>query len=69
MIESVKAASDIYAPVAGEVIANNQDAIDAPESINADSYANWLFKLAPANAADVAALMDAAAYEAEIAKA
>ena len=69
VIESVKAASDIYAPVAGEVIANNQDAIDAPESINADSYANWLFKLAPANAADVAALMDAAAYEAEIAKA
>ena len=67
--ESVKAASDIYAPVAGEVIANNQDAIDAPESINADSYANWLFKLAPANAADVAALMDAAAYEAEIAQA
>ena len=69
VIESVKAASDIYAPVAGEVIANNQDAIDAPESINADSYANWLFKLKPANAADVAALMDAAAYEAEIAQA
>ena len=69
VIESVKAASDIYAPVAGEVIANNQDAIDAPESINADAYANWLFKLAPANAADVAALMDAAAYEAEIAQA
>ena len=69
VIESVKAASDIYAPVAGEVVANNQDAIDAPESINADSYANWLFKLKPANAADVAALMDAAAYEAEIAQA
>ena len=65
VIESVKAASDIYAPVAGEVVANNQDAIDAPESI----YANWLFKLKPANAADVAALMDAAAYEAEIAQA
>ena len=69
VIESVKAASDIYAPVAGEVIANNQDAIDAPESINADAYANWLFKLKPANAADVAALMDAATYEAEIAQA
>ena len=69
VVESVKAASDIYAPVAGEVIANNQDAIDAPESINADSYANWLFKLKPANTADVAALMDAAAYEAEIAQA
>jgi len=69
VIESVKAASDIYAPVAGEVIANNQDAIDAPESVNADAYSAWLFKLAPANAADVAALMDAAAYEAEIAQA
>jgi len=68
-VESVKAASDIYAPVAGEVIANNQDAIDAPESVNADAYSAWLFKLAPANAADVAALMDAAAYEAEIAQA
>ncbi len=48
---------------------NNQDAIDAPESVNADAYSAWLFKLAPANAADVAALMDAAAYEAEIAQA
>ena len=69
VIESVKAASDIYAPVAGEVVANNQDAIDAPESVNADAYAAWLFKLKPANAADITALMDAAAYEAEIAQA
>ena len=69
VIESVKAASDIYAPVAGEVVANNQDAIDAPESVNADAYSAWLFKLKPANAADITALMDAAAYEAEIAQA
>ena len=69
VVESVKAASDIYAPVAGEVVAANQDAIDAPESINADAYANWLFKLKPADASGVAALMDAAAYEAEIAQA
>ena len=69
MIESVKAASDIYAPVAGEVVAANQDAIDAPESINADAYTNWLFKLKPADAGAVATLMDAAAYEAEIAQA
>ena len=67
IVKLVKQSGDTV--VAGEVIANNQDAIDAPESINADSYANWLFKLAPANAADVAALMDAAAYEAEIAQA
>ena len=69
VIESVKAASDIYAPVAGEVVAANQDAIDAPESINADAYTNWLFKLKPADDGAVAALMDAAAYETEIAQA
>ena len=69
VIESVKAASDIYAPVAGEIIAANQDVADAPESINADAYANWLFKLQPANAADIDALMDAAGYAAEIAQA
>ncbi|MCV2219069.1 glycine cleavage system protein GcvH [Thauera sp. Sel9] len=69
VIESVKAASDIYAPVAGEIIAANQDVADAPESVNADAYANWLFKLEPANAADVDALMDATGYAAEIAQA
>lgn len=69
VIESIKAASDIYAPVAGEIIANNQDAIDAPESVNADAYSTWLFKIKPANAGDVAALMDATAYAAEIAEA
>lgn len=68
VIESVKAASDIYAPVAGEVIAANQDAVDAPESVNTDAYAAWLFKIKPANAADVAGLLDAAGYEAEIAQ-
>jgi glycine cleavage system H protein len=67
VIESVKAASDIYAPIAGEVLASNQEAADAPESVNADAYAAWLFKLQPANAADVAALLDAAGYEALIA--
>ena len=66
VIESVKAASDIYAPVAGEIIASNQDAVDAPEAVNADAYATWLFKLKPANAADVDALLDAAGYEAAI---
>ena len=69
VIESVKAASDIYAPVAGDIIAANQDVADAPESVNADAYANWLFKLQPANAADIDALMDAAGYAAEIAQA
>ena len=66
VIESVKAASDIYAPVAGEIIASNQEAVDAPESVNADAYGTWLFKIKPANAADVDALLDAAGYEAAI---
>ncbi|HJV25743.1 MAG TPA: glycine cleavage system protein GcvH [Aromatoleum sp.] len=69
VIESVKAASDIYAPVAGEVIAANGDAVDAPESVNADAYAAWLFKIRPDNAADVGGLLDAAAYEAATANA
>jgi glycine cleavage system H protein len=63
VVESVKAASDIYAPVAGEIVARNDAAIDAPESVNQDAYAAWLFKLKPANAADLAGLLDAAAYE------
>ena len=66
VIESVKAASDIYAPVAGEIIANNQEAVDVPESVNADAYGAWLLKIKPANAADVSALLDAAGYEAAI---
>lgn len=63
VVESVKAASDIYAPVAGEVIARNDAAVDAPESVNQDAYAAWLFKLKPANPADLDGLLDAAAYE------
>ncbi len=67
VIESVKAASDIYAPVAGEVLASNQDAVDAPDSVNADPYAAWLFKLKPDNPDDLAGLLDAAGYQATIA--
>jgi len=62
VVESVKAASDIYAPVAGEVIAVNDAVVDAPESINADAYSAWLFKIKPSDAAAVDALLDAAAY-------
>ena len=62
VVESVKAASDIYAPVAGEVVARNDAAIDAPESVNQDAYAAWLFKIKPSNAAEIGALLDAAAY-------
>lgn len=62
VVESVKAASDIYAPIAGEVVAVNQAVADAPESVNQDAYAAWLFKIKPDNAADLDALLDAAAY-------
>jgi glycine cleavage system H protein len=64
VIESVKAASDIYAPVSGEVIAVNDAAVDAPDSVNADAYAAWLFKVKPSNTAELDSLLDAAAYTA-----
>ena len=62
VVESVKAASDVYAPIAGEVIAANADVEASPESVNQDAYSAWMFKMKPANAADVAGLLDAAAY-------
>ena len=62
VVESVKAASDIYAPVTGEVIEVNQAVADAPDSINSDAFAAWLFKLKPADADATAGLLDAAAY-------
>jgi len=61
-VESVKAVSDVYAPVAGEVTGANTEVVDAPEKVNADAYAHWLYKLKPATAADVGKLLDAAAY-------
>ena len=63
VVESVKAASDIYAPVAGEIVAANADLANAPEKVNEDAFAAWMFRIKPANAADVEALLDAAAYE------
>jgi glycine cleavage system H protein len=63
VVESVKAAADVYAPISGTVTEVNQAAADAPESVNADAYAAWLFKLKPDNAADVDALLDAAPYQ------
>ena len=62
VVESVKAASDIYAPVAGTVIDVNSSVSDTPESVNSDAYGNWLFRIKPSNAADVGDLMDAAGY-------
>ena len=63
VVESVKAASDIYAPVSGEVIAVNETLSGNPEKINHDAYAAWMFKLKPADASELNALLDAPAYE------
>lgn len=62
VVESVKAASDVYAPIAGEVVAVNDAVTAAPETLNEDAYAAWLFRLKPANADALAAMLDAAAY-------
>lgn len=64
VVESVKAASDIYAPVAGEVVAVNDAVESAPESLNKDPYGNWLFRLKPSNPQDLEGLLDAASYRA-----
>jgi glycine cleavage system H protein len=67
VVESVKAASDVYAPIAGEVLAANADVEASPESINQDPYAAWMFTLKPFNVADLDGLLDAAGYEAHVA--
>ena len=64
VVESVKAASDIYAPIAGEVFAVNDALSDNPELVNADPYANWFFKLKPSAVSDLEQLLDATAYQA-----
>ena len=63
VIESVKTASDIYAPISGEIVAVNGSLDDAPEAINADPYAAWMFRISPANPAELSGLLDAAGYE------
>ena len=62
VVESVKAASDVYAPVAGTITAVNSDLVSSPEAVNQDAYAAWLFKMKPAKAADLDTLLDAATY-------
>lgn len=64
VVESVKAASDVYAPIAGEIIAVNEALVDAPETINEDPYGEgWFFKIKPDNADDYQGLMDADEYQ------
>ncbi|QFU77498.1 glycine cleavage system protein GcvH [Halioglobus maricola] len=66
VVESVKAASDIYAPVAGEVIAVNEQLEDEPETVNADPYNDgWFFKLQPSDTSELEALLSAEDYQAK----
>ncbi len=68
VVESVKAASDVYAPIDGEVLAVNQAAADKPESINADAFSAWLFRLRPPECGDNARLIDAGQYASSVAQ-
>ena len=64
VVESVKAASDVYSPVSGEVVATNDKLSGSPELVNSDPYGEgWLFKLKPSNPAELEQLLDSAAYE------
>ncbi|AIR88688.1 glycine cleavage system protein GcvH [Pseudomonas cremoricolorata] len=66
VVESVKAASDIYSPVSGEVIAVNEALADSPEQLNDAPYQAWIFKLKPNDASELDKLLDAAGYQAAI---
>jgi glycine cleavage system H protein len=63
-VEAVKTVSDLFLPIAGEILEVNQTVIDSPETINSDAYGEgWLVKIKPSNLADVEALMDVDTYK------
>lgn len=67
VVESVKAASDIYAPVSGEIVAVNDDLTDSPEVVNNSPYEDgWICRILPSDDTELAELMDAEAYAAQI---
>ena len=65
-LESVKAASDLISPVSGKVVEVNEELEDAPEKVNEDAFENWIIKVEMADASELDALMDAAAYKEHI---
>jgi glycine cleavage system H protein len=65
-IESVKAVSELFSPVAGEVVAVNDALTSAPEQVNSDPHAAWIIRVRPSNPSDLDALLDAAAYEQQV---
>jgi glycine cleavage system H protein len=62
VVESVKAASDIYAPVSGEIVGTNAELETAPERINQDPYSAWMFRMKPSDTGELAGLLDAEGY-------
>ena len=66
VVESVKAASDVYAPIDGEIVASNDALTGAPEKVNEDAFGAWLFKVRPSDAGAVGALLDADGYRASV---
>ncbi|MFE2097056.1 MULTISPECIES: glycine cleavage system protein GcvH [unclassified Streptomyces] len=66
VLESVKAATDVYTPVGGEVIAVNEELADSPELLNEEPYDNWIFRLKPSDKSEFDSLLDAAGYKTEI---
>ncbi|HSH03872.1 MAG TPA: glycine cleavage system protein GcvH [Anaerolineae bacterium] len=66
VVESVKAAADLYSPVTGKVVAANEDLADEPEGINGDPYGAWMVKIEMSDSSELDGLMDAKAYEAFI---
>jgi len=68
VVESIKAVSDLYAPVSGEVVAVNEELFDRPELVNEDPYGDgWMLEVEPADGGDAEGLLDAEAYDAQIA--
>jgi glycine cleavage system H protein len=63
-LESVKASSDMYCPVSGEVVEVNEEVVDAPEKVNEDAFGAWIIKVKMSNPDELSSLMDAAAYKA-----
>ncbi len=63
VVESIKSVSDLYSPLAGEVVEVNSDLVDSPESINEDAYSSWMIKLKLANTADYDGLLNADQYK------
>ena len=63
VVESVKAAADLYAPISGQVVAVNEALSSSPEQVNQDAYGAWMFRIKPSDRAELDTLLDAAAYQ------